>query len=393
LDSGDPFEGWQDILSVFRSQALTLTTEGKLPAALEGLFGKMRVMLAELESNGLRLQKNRSDSFSETLGDLLKSISSAATLQELGVTLRDRMKDIGLKSFYFALKDKMEPGCGPSLDPSGSFVLYSAMADGADALPQGKALSYPSSEFLPRSLLPKRPYLPIAFPVTFGNNFYGIAVYEPGPLDPSVYLRINVQVGTLVHNILLLNSEKQEEIMKEEKAARIVALARPFSESVLTASRLAMDESATVETTSQAAKKMQHDILSTQSEISKMAEDVKKIRGYAAVIEDISSTIALLGLNAAIEAARAGQMGRGFNVIASEIRKLAESTRANAVNIGDSLNELSAETERSVNSATNTSEAFKALDAELSKVLSALKSISSRMNDLSASSKDLIESL
>lgn len=75
-------------------------------------------------------------------------------------------------------------------------------------------------------------------------------------------------------------------------------------------------------------------------DMSELTEKSRKIGDITASVEKVAEQTNLLALNAAIEAARAGDQGRGFTVVAREIRKLAEESKVLAKNIGEILGEM-----------------------------------------------------
>lgn len=129
----------------------------------------------------------------------------------------------------------------------------------------------------------------------------------------------------------------------EEMNATVLEVARNASEATKQSDNArikATEGAALVDRVIQAINKVNTVAKSLQGDMRHLSERAEAIGGVMTVITDIADQTNLLALNAAIEAARAGEAGRGFAVVADEVRKLAEKTMSATHEVGNSIRDI-----------------------------------------------------
>ncbi len=112
-------------------------------------------------------------------------------------------------------------------------------------------------------------------------------------------------------------------------------------------------------------------------EITRVIEDIKHA---TSLIDGIASQTNLLSLNASIEAARAGEAGRGFSVVAQEIKVLAEQSAAHAVEIGRIVNQIIVQAENNAGLATLITDSISSEERTLSEVVNGFDKMSNQLS-------------
>lgn len=119
--------------------------------------------------------------------------------------------------------------------------------------------------------------------------------------------------------------------------------------------------------------------------INDLNESIQKINKITEIIKTVSDQTNLLALNATIEAVRAGQYGKGFGVVAEEVKNLARQTSVSASEISLQINAILAKSTEAVNSVSELSDFMRTISEITLNVSSTIEEQKHALNDISSS--------
>ncbi|KJZ11930.1 hypothetical protein TW85_16245 [Marinomonas sp. S3726] len=153
-------------------------------------------------------------------------------------------------------------------------------------------------------------------------------------------------------------SQQQEDVMQLASAVtELSATAQNVADNTVTAAdstgqmkAIAAEGQKVLDKANSSIEALAQDVKHSSEVINRVSHDSKEIHTVMDVIRDIADQTNLLALNAAIEAARAGEQGRGFAVVADEVRSLAKRTQDSTAEIQEKIERLQTSALEAVNS-------------------------------------------
>ena len=223
--------------------------------------------------------------------------------------------------------------------------------------------------------------------------------------------QVATTISTMANGVVQQHQASQEMTASIENLSLSIQVIATNTDSVSTSSRMAVgvakDGRKVIEKAIDQMERVKNTVNNSAEVVAVLGTRSKEISNIIGVITSIAGQTNLLALNAAIEAARAGEQGRGFAVVADEVRKLAEESGKAAKQIETLISEIQQETERAVNVMTvgtqevkigtdvvnEAGQSFENISQVIEGVVSQVNEIASAIQQISKNSHEVLTSV
>ncbi len=404
-------DDWQRVISDLRA-AIAPILEPGIALRAEALWHQARVVACEAARRGLAFEARNDQMAERSFREIEASIRGSLSLSGLMDGIARNLERLGIPSCYVALYENEREA-------------RLALACEVDAsAPEGvrrlasPAMTFPAARLLPEGMASGRRRAFMVERLSSQSRELGYALFELGPRDGALYMDLSAAISSALQGALLLDQAQKRSVSMDaivnQTLSASEAIRASFRETadlaktVSNAARASMEVSAAgkkaVQDTISGMETVQRQVEDISASIGALTERTKQIEEIIGALEDIVAQSDILAINAGIQAARAGNAGQGFSVVAREIRSLAERSRTSTAKIGQILDDFrkaaeaavyttrtgSAGAREGVDRASKAGDTIESLQSAIEEAARATLGISAGIDRQSAAMDDLV---
>jgi DNA-binding LacI/PurR family transcriptional regulator len=376
----DPFE-LQNLISLIRKQAyLNFDDKIKIMAS-ENLLNQARVFIGEMSKQIKDFKKIISEKQSRALRDAGLALLTSFDFDSLKDSLVNQLPKLNIPSFLIYLINDTNG----SENESRLFIGYrdGSMINGNTEF---RSLSMPEPGLLPQG----RRFTFAVHPLSFKDKKLGYAFFELGPEEAAIYDTLQGQLSSSLMGSELLFQMQNSEKLLMKRSGNIQELVMPMIDSIKKINIMTGEKLGVISNLIELTKENNEKLKSASLLVEEMGLKIYSMMDVIKVIKTISSAVNILALNTSIEAAHAGEHGKGFAVIAGEIRKLSNSVKTNTEQIELLLRDIRMNLENSKKADMDSKETFTRLEKDVINVSGTLKETIIELENLSKNSSEIL---
>lgn len=315
--SGSKLEFWYRFLSGLRFCYKRLHPESM--REIGQLTQKCYILIGEKLFQTLSSKINSQSADFVSMQSSMQTITESRDLKELKERLTNQLPGLKINLLYVSLFNYGKNG-----DRVNSTLFYEYKDE--QEVSRDKKIDFEANLLIPKDIIKNEKKILVSQMLIFEGKPLGIMICDIDDRPGNIFESLRSQISSSIRSGMLLENMKNIQNNLSIQNRKIKEMIEPMLVEIKNVTNISRERIMAIEEAARQMRSNEANFAETTTGIATIAESTLKMKQMIATIDDISEQINVLSINASIESARVGEHGRGFSVISSAIRKLADTT-------------------------------------------------------------------